>query len=205
MENILRRDGFGAPFDCFSSALFRTAVRDFLGTARDVYFIVAEWRGDYAGFALGHTLGPWMWRHFAKSYFIRHPLGMAWLVLRLKVIRPIRESVGAKRTSSIETPNLSSASDSIVRPLNRPFAWTYDHSNRGQVDQLFVREAYRGKGIASEILKHLVGEMAPGGVRLIEAHVDSTNLASLHAFQRAGWDAFRASEGDFLVRWLPMC
>jgi RimJ/RimL family protein N-acetyltransferase len=64
---------------------------------------------------------------------------------------------------------------------------------------LFVSSKYRGLGLATGLLLFAVEEMSKGGVSLVEAHVDSGNLASVRAFLKAGFHAFRTTGGDFYV------
>ena len=201
IERILLADSFDAPIPYFPRRFLRSAVRDLLAPSPDVYFIVAEVDGEYAGFVLAHTLGPTIWRKFARTQIWKHPLAIAWLVMRLKA-RPLTwmlqrwlRARPAPVAGSAEPLNLVPG----VVEVDRPFAWSPERPDLGQLDQFFVRARFRGLGLAPRLLRETMKEMAAGQVSMIEAHVDETNEASLRAFVSAGWEAFRASGGDFYV------
>jgi RimJ/RimL family protein N-acetyltransferase len=89
----------------------------------------------------------------------------------------------------------------VVATLDRPFAWSAPGPDIGQLDQFFVCQEFRGMGLAAKLLRRVTSDMAENNVAMVEAHVDADNEASLRAFLRAGWEGFRASGGDFYVRY----
>jgi len=207
IEQILRSDAFDAPIPYFPRSFLRRSVRDLLAPSRDVYFVIAELHGEYAGFTLGHTLGPTLWRKFARAQLARHPFAIGWIVFRLKALRPLQWKLGGwlRRTRSLAadvSPNLTGIL--TVPKIDRPFAWSAERPDIGQVDQLFVRSRFRGLGLAPQLLRHLTAEMARQKVTLIEAHVDADNYSSLRAFLKAGYEAFQATGGDFYVCHRPL-
>ena len=201
IERILRADSFDAPIPYFPRRFLRRAVRELLAPASDVYFIVAEVDGEYAGFILAHTLGPTIWRKFARSQVWRHPLALGWLSLRLKA-RPLAwrlRRLLRRRSVPVTPPEQPASLPPGVQQIDRPFAWSSERPDIGQLDQFFVRAEFRGLGLAPQLLRQTMTDMARGRVSMIEAHVDETNEPSLRAFLRAGWKAFRTSDGDFYV------
>lgn len=206
IERILRVDSFDAPIPYLSDAQLRRAVRDFLAPSPDVYFLVAELGRDYAGFLLAHMLGPTLWRKFARDQFPKHPIGIAWLTIRLKVVRPLRWKINrwlARPRGSSAATRRQTNSVSSVPKIDRPFAWSSARPDIGQLDQIFVRNAFRGQDIAPRLLEQLKFEMAGRHVTLVEAHIDAGNHASLRAFLKAGWEACETSGGDYYVSWRP--
>ena len=201
IERILLSDSFDAPIPYFPRRFLRSAVRDLLAPSSDVYFIVAELDGEYAGFVLAHTLGPTIWRKFARTQVWRHPLAIAWLMARLKT-RPLGWTLRRwlrRRPAPVALAQPPATLVPGVVEMDRPFAWSPERPDIGQLDQFFVPLRFRGLGLAPQLLRQTMKEMAVGGVSMIEAHVDETNEASLRAFLSAGWEAFRASGGDFYV------
>lgn len=205
IEKILHDDYFDAPIPYFSGALIRRA-RDLLASSPDVYFVTAEVRGEYAGFVFGHTLGQSMWRNFARAHLARHPFAIAWLVFRLKVLRPLQQKLGHwLRWKGPAAEDVAANVQALRVPrLDRPFAWSAGRPNTGQVDLLFVRDSFWGLGLAPQLLGHTAAEMARQGVTLIEAHVDPWNYASLRAFLKAGWEVYQTTGGDFYVCYHPL-
>ncbi len=163
-------------------------------------------QGEYAGFVLTHLLGPTLWRKFAREQFAKHPFGIVWVTIRLKVVRPllwkIKRWLALTRNSTTPLPVEMDSAPS-VRKVDRPFAWSAAGPDIGQLDQIFVRTAFRGRDIAPRMLEQLKLEMADRPVTLVEAHVDATNRASLRSFLKAGWEAYQTSGGDYYVCWRP--
>ena len=202
IERILAADGFDEPFPSFTRRLLRHAVRTLLAPAPRIYFIVAEVNGQYAGFAFGHTLGPGLWRQFAREHLTRYPLALAYVVVRLKVVRPatrrLHRIVGRLRSAA---PAAEEPGGSQVETMSAPFAWSSERPNTGQVDLFFVRPECRGVGVGPRVLRCMTDEMAADGVTLIEAHADPGNMASVRAFLKAGFEGYRATGGDFYLCW----
>ena len=124
IERILRADAFDAPIPYFSKSLLRSAVDDLLASSPDVYFLVAEVRGEYAGFVLTHLLGPTLWRKFARDQFAKHPFGIVWVTVRLKVVRPllwkIKRWVAGTRTQTRQGRRFLNAEKSCTKQA-KPF------------------------------------------------------------------------------------
>jgi hypothetical protein len=204
IERVLRSDAFDAPIPYFTDALLRTAVRTLLAPSAEVYFVVAEMDGSYAGFAFGHTLGPTFWRSFARRHVLRHPFALATLTFRLKIARPIRQRLARARSSpSTSLLTASSQEDTLVPRVERPFDWSASRPDIGQLDQLFVSRSCRGSGVGSRLLGMVTSEMSREHVTLIEAHVDGGNVASLKAFLKAGWTAVQMRDGDYYLSYRP--
>ena len=202
IERILVRDAFDEPIPYFPRGFLRYTTRVFLATSPRVYVITAELDGQYAGFALGQTYGPDMWRRFARQQLMRHPLSIARVVWQLKVVRPLGRKLRRRthrRRSDEERPQVTPATALDVPRIDRPFAWSIGRPDTGQVDQLFVPAERRGHGLAQALLRRMASEMGRDGISLLEAHVDAWNEPSLRAFLNAGFQAWRTSGGDFYV------
>jgi hypothetical protein len=203
IERVLRKHALGSLIPAFPRRFLRSAVRELVATSPRVYFVVAELDGIVCGFALAQTIGPTMWRRFARANLLRHPFAIAWIVLRHKIFTPIAGQLRRSRTvdrSRITAGRISQELD--IPRVDRPFSWTSWAGNRpdvGQVDALFVCDSCRGRRVASGLLRFVQKEMTSSGVTLIEAHVDGTNIASLRAFRSAGWDACETAGGEFYV------
>lgn len=202
IERILREDAIDEPILSFTPSLLKRAVNDLLAPSPQVFFVTVDWDERPAGFVFGHTLGPMMWRRFARKYFTRHPAAIAYVVWRLRVTRPARHWL-KRRTARRQSTGAKAAQPLTVPRVDRPFSWSSSESGAGQVDQLFVRSEFRGLGLAPMLLHGIVDAMARDGVSLIEAHVDPGNFASLRAFLKAGWDAYETAGHDFYVSCRP--
>ena len=203
IERILRRDAFDVPIPCFTDGFLRLATSEFLAVSEDVYFVVGEVAGRYAGFAFAHTRGPRLWRDFAASQMMRHPWAVAGTIAQLQKRRLSERIRRARRGRSKATavPPLSSqvGLETSIEELNRPFAWSAARSDIGQLDQFFVAPEFRGKRLAEPLLRQVTDVMRNGKITMVEAHVDADNTASLRAFLRAGWRVFRTTGRDFYV------
>jgi GNAT superfamily N-acetyltransferase len=204
IERTLRRDAFDAPIPYLTPGLLRVAVRSLLAPSPDVYFVVAEVDGAYAGFVLAHTLGPRFWRRFAREQLAAHPIAMARTVVSLKFRPLLAELRRLRPKSSTPTGGATPPSPTVGLPdgivtLDRPFGWSDPRPDIGQLDQFFVVPDYRGRGVAAGLLRTTTAEMERSQVSMVEAHVDADNVPSLRAFIRAGWTAYRMAGGDFYV------
>lgn len=201
IERILRQDAIDAPTPYFSRRLLRTAVRSLLASSPDVFFVTADVQGRYAGFVFSHALGPGMWRDFARRHVFRHPVALGMLMMRLHVLVPLRRKLAQQRGSPLggRTSERTKGIPVSVPKSDKVFAWSRGKGRVGQVDMLFVRDDYRGLGVAPEMLHCVIREMAGRDVTLAEAHVDPGNYSSLRAFLKAGWTGIEMSDGDFYV------
>ena len=82
----------------------------------------------------------------------------------------------------------------IAADKNAPFAYAiyYPHfsSFRGEkgfyLEDIFVAERFRGRGIGLEILKNIARQAAERGYNRIDLQVMSTNTAALRFYERLG-------------------
>lgn len=206
IERILKRDAFDAPIPYFPPSFLKCAVTELLAPSPDVYFVAAELNGEYAGFAFAHTLGPRLWRKFARSQLTRHPLAVAWILFRLRVLRPLEWRLNRlTRRASPAAANVGVPDRGLDVPKHPgPFTWSPERPDLGMLDQLFVAPGFRGVGIAPGLLRCVESEMAARQVTLVEAHVDSWNVASLRAFLKAGWEAYETSGRDYYLCCHPL-
>lgn len=77
------------------------------------------------------------------------------------------------------------------------FGWSVEFGGMdGFVDEIYLRPAVRGRGIASEVLLSLPKALASAGVKALHLEVDRTNEPAKRLYSRAG---FRARERYMLM------
>jgi GNAT superfamily N-acetyltransferase len=193
IERFLCRDYYGPPVSYFSPKLCRSAAA-WLAGLDEAFFLMAEVDGECGGYVFSHTLGSRLWRSFARTHLhLGFPLALA-----LARIRCAWLPLGKPRSATHALPQSDS---DRVRQLDLPrvpypFAWTPPDFITGYIEMLYVAHAFRGRGIASLLLRGVVDEMQLFGVRRAEAHIDLSNYASVHAFLNAGWTAVITSTDE---------
>lgn len=77
------------------------------------------------------------------------------------------------------------------------FGWSVEFGGMDAfIDEIYVRPAIRGRGIASEVLITLPGALAQGGVKAMHLEVDRDNAVAQRLYTRAG---FKPRERYFLM------
>ena len=77
------------------------------------------------------------------------------------------------------------------------FGWSLEFGGLdGFVDELYLRRAVRGRGIATEVLSTLPKALASGGVRAMHLEVGQDNDIAIRLYKRAG---FRPRKGRMLM------
>ena len=71
--------------------------------------------------------------------------------------------------------------------LDFPFPWGSTWGNGGIIEYMMVYPAFRGRGVASQLIKLFNLEMTTMGVPYVEAHIAQHNSPSTRAFIKAGW------------------
>ncbi len=70
------------------------------------------------------------------------------------------------------------------------FGWSVEFGGMdGFIDELYVRSAVRGRGIATEVLTTLPQALADAGIRALHLEVDRDNAAAQRLYARAGFVA----------------
>lgn len=68
------------------------------------------------------------------------------------------------------------------------FGWSLEFGGlEGTVDELFIRPAVRGRGMASEVMHALPKALAPFGLKALSLEVDKTDDAARRLYARAGF------------------
>ena len=199
IASILRRDYFDDPVPHLSHRVIATFARDWIAQKSEVYLLTAESDGTYAGFVFGHTLGPRFWRLFAKDHPEFLP-SLASVALKMKFANKFKRGF-AQLPASPKSDDLESQIKALAIPsLSRPFTFAAAGSATGNIPLVFVHPDHRGKGIAPILLTRISEEMFHDGARCVEAHIDLTNLPSVRAFLRAGFEVYRMTTNDFWAR-----
>jgi ribosomal protein S18 acetylase RimI-like enzyme len=77
------------------------------------------------------------------------------------------------------------------------FGWSLEFGGLdAYLDEIYLRPAVRGRGIASETLTALPGALAGGGIRAMHLEVDKGNEPAKRLYARLG---FKAREGYMLM------
>lgn len=197
IETILRRDYFDPPVRDFPRAVVRTLSHEWIPSSPFVYVYVATAQDQYVGFIFAHTRGPALWREFARRYITRHPLGLGltWWRMRVQSRLARRHSRAAARRDE-QTPLLP------LVETGSAFRWTPATGQVGYVDLVFVSPQARGHDCARQLLTAATTGMTQDGVKLVEAHIDAMNYASMRAFSKSGWELFRTRDGDVYARFM---
>lgn len=96
----------------------------------------------------------------------------------------------------------------LIGPRNAPigyavltFGWSLEFGGLdGFVDELFIREGVRGRGIGTEALAALQRAMADAGLKALHLEVGQSNARAKAMYTRRG---FRARDGFHLMSWQP--
>lgn len=196
IERLLLRDYYGSPVCYFPPSLCRCAAA-WLAGLDEAFFLTAVVDGECGGHVFAHTLGPRLWRAFARAHLhMALPLALAVARIRCPWLR-----LGKRRDTSHALPlsDPGRVSQLELRRIPHAFAWTPPDSVTGYIEMLSVAPGFRGRGIAGRLLQGAVEEMRRCGVRRAEAHVDVTNYASVHAFLDAGFTAVITSSNEIYV------
>ncbi len=93
----------------------------------------------------------------------------------------------------------------LIGPVRAPigyiivtFTWSVELGGLdGMIDEVFIRPAVRGRGIATEVLYTLPRTLAEAGVRTLHISVDRDNVAATRLYARA---RFEAQDNTVLLR-----
>jgi len=79
------------------------------------------------------------------------------------------------------------------------FGWSVELGGmEGFVDEFFIREAVRGRGMGSEVLASLLPELTRAGLRALHLEVATGNAGALRLYERHG---FALRDGYHLMTW----
>lgn len=110
---------------------------------------------------------------------------------RERVLRPLLGE------SSLGRIWLVSTAGQIVGYVALCFGYSIEFGGRDAfVDELFITEAHRGKGIGRAVLSHVESEAAALGIRALHLEVARTNSRARRLYAATG---FRARERFFLM------
>ncbi len=194
--SLLLNEYYDAPVCYFPSRLLRAAGK-WLANSKQVYFMVGVVSGKRAGYVLGHTLGPRLWRIFAIRHIHLFPYTVAALLRQRALRNPSYPSSRLTHARPLSSPKRC---DELALPrVETPFAWSAPELGVGYIEMVYVAEAFRGQGIAPQLLRATAGEMRQDGIRRVEAHIDSGNYASVRAFLMAGWSVIQTSTEDYVA------
>ncbi len=176
------------PLRSFSNGVKRTFSKSWCLNKLEVCFLVAEIDGREAGFLIGHSLGPRIWRAFAKEH-LQHLVSIFYVLLRQRVKRKFR-------TEPQTTTHSISEDDLKLTNTNRPFPWQTSWGNGAILEFIMVYPEHRGQSIAPKLIQQFTKEMNLVGASYCEAHISPYNSASARAFIKSGWAVYRTKFGD---------
>lgn len=197
IERLLISDYYDSPICYFPRRLTRAAAR-WIAKLDAFYFVTAECSGQHAGYVFAHTLGPYLWRTFAKRHLHLLPhIALVFLRKRLRASRA-RHSAKPRNPASDIHPTAAPGQVSQIKleRVDQSFEWSPADSKTAFVDMIHVSKQFRGQGIAAKLLREVLELVTADGVSHLEAHVDATNHASIRTFQKAGWNVVQTSTGD---------
>ncbi|HEX2869402.1 MAG TPA: GNAT family N-acetyltransferase [Ignavibacteriales bacterium] len=73
------------------------------------------------------------------------------------------------------------------------------HGRFALIDELYLRESYRRKGIAKKVMEELEEIFLNEGIHAIRLEVAKTNLRAREIYLKAG---FKAEERDLMTKWI---
>jgi GNAT superfamily N-acetyltransferase len=201
IEHLLSEHYFDAPICYFPRSLIRTLARGWFATSAEIYLITAEMQGQCAGFLFGHTLGPGLWRRFAREQWRRHFFALLWVAVTMRVLRPLRKRLRPRCASPLAHGPAAQVRALDLPQLDHPFRWSPHRPDLGCTELIFVREEFRGHGLAPRLYRFLAEEMRCRGVRIIEGHIDAYNYASVRANLKSGWEIFQTTGNGLYKRY----
>ncbi|MDJ1007495.1 MAG: GNAT family N-acetyltransferase [Paracoccaceae bacterium] len=79
------------------------------------------------------------------------------------------------------------------------FGWSIEMGGLdGFIDEFFIRESVRGRGMGTEVLSALIGELERGGLKALHLEVAPDNDRAARIYRRLG---FRPRDGYRLMTW----
>lgn len=79
------------------------------------------------------------------------------------------------------------------------FGWSIEFGGTdGFVDEFWIRQKVRGRGMGAEVLSQLTSALGKAGVRALHLEVDTGNPKAAHLYKRSG---FRMRDGYHLMTW----
>ncbi len=80
------------------------------------------------------------------------------------------------------------------------FGWSIEMGGMdGFIDEFFIRETVRGRGMGSEVLADLIPQLAEVGLKALHLEVGKDNLRAASLYKRNG---FRLRDGYNLMTWV---
>lgn len=81
------------------------------------------------------------------------------------------------------------------------FGWSIEFGGTdGFVDEIWIRETVRGRGMGTEVMRLLTANLSDAGVTALHLEVDAENPRAARVYRRSG---FKARDGYHLMTWTP--
>ena len=81
------------------------------------------------------------------------------------------------------------------------FGWSIEFGGMdGIIDEFFIRENVRGRGMGTEVLMALMPQLAQAGLKALHLEADPANEPALRLYQRRG---FKVRDGYHFLTWRP--
>lgn len=74
------------------------------------------------------------------------------------------------------------------------YAWTLEHGGKSAwLDELYVLPEYRGRGVGSELVEHVIEEVGREGCRAIDLEVEEEHWRAERLYERKGFERLKRS------------
>ncbi|HEX2962878.1 MAG TPA: GNAT family N-acetyltransferase [Ignavibacteriales bacterium] len=111
--------------------------------------------------------------------------------------RALKEILG---NSNFGTVQIIYAGDSVAGYVVMTNCYSLEfHGRFVLIDELYLREAYRGRGIAGSAMEKIEEICLEGGIHAIRLEVAKTNVRAQKVYVKAG---FKAEERDLMTKWI---
>ncbi|WP_425053681.1 N-acetyltransferase family protein [Psychromarinibacter sp. S121] len=81
------------------------------------------------------------------------------------------------------------------------FGWSIEFGGMdGIIDEFFIRENVRGRGMGTEVLMALMPQLAHAGLKALHLEANPANEPALRLYQRRG---FKVRDGYHFLTWRP--
>jgi ribosomal protein S18 acetylase RimI-like enzyme len=169
----------------------RSAHRAIIGDAlhaKDAVIIVAV----KEHFLVGYVIAATNWKHFRRTFFVRHPLVV--LSAAANFIRA-RTRLAAKNPPPRNAPPLDA--DRLASAADNACSWNDSDSSIAKILHVGVDDRAREQGVAQGLYRGLIDVLRKRGFARLDARISATNTASINLHRKLGFVVKKAGDGYF--------